>query len=80
MTPPSTCPHCGDRKPAKARFCPPCWQEIPWALKVQLWTAEGREYAARTAHCYSHEATLGELEHAQRAIATHLKLYSSAVA
>jgi len=77
------CPHCGTIKPEGFTVCRPCWREVPWELKRDLWTAQG------IAHLHEHKNTLSPFlspaacaERVQAALAAvfgHLRLHSSAL-
>lgn len=74
------CPICGVIKPGKFLVCLVCWREVPFAMRAELWTHEGRARAARDGIKHYDEA--GEnraIKAAEITILSHLKQFSSAL-
>lgn len=69
---PPVCPHCGDDKPRHFLVCRACWCEVPFKLRALYHGAVGLHHHKAVDDAY--------LEHARKAVLSHLKQFSSALA
>lgn len=74
------CPICSVIKPGKFLVCLVCWSEVPFMLRVNLWNHEGRSRAARDGiRHYDADSEGAAIRHAESAILSHLKQFSTAL-
>lgn len=79
--PQAACSNCGKVRPAQFTLCAACHKEVPWLLKVKLWTATANAHVVKQqlSPWQSQEAADAAVEAARKAALTHLKQFGSAI-